>query len=72
MLEAGLELAGVVDEINTGREFMGHTIADIAAEPPSDGRVVVITSLKRIESLKLKLHEYYGNMLIRYPEDTGR
>lgn len=72
LLEAGLELAGVIDDINAGHEFMGHSVADIAAGVPSDCRAVVITSLKRVESLKLKLHEMDGVVLIRYPEETAR
>lgn len=53
--EAGLELAGVLDDGNPVGLFMGRHVSELQAETLDAGRLYVITSLKRAELLRGKL-----------------
>lgn len=53
--EAGLVLAGVMDDSCQGRDFMGHRIVGMSSGALSGHHLVVITSLKRVEKLKSQL-----------------
>ena len=54
--EAGLELTGVMDEVNIGRLFMGHMITLLPQQHDSRSPIV-ITSLKRAATLAAQLQE---------------
>jgi len=55
--EAGLSLAGVMDEDGSRGEFMGRPVRAITAEPFAGDRPIVITSMKRAVQLRLRLVE---------------
>jgi DNA-binding MarR family transcriptional regulator len=55
--EAGLALAGVMDDSNSGREFMGRQVVSMSSEQLTGHQLVVITSLKRVDQLKSQLLE---------------
>jgi predicted transcriptional regulator len=55
--EAGLALAGVVDDFGAGRSFMGRPVLDMLSDCLSGQHMVVITSLKRADQLRSRLHE---------------
>jgi DNA-binding MarR family transcriptional regulator len=67
--EAGLELAGVLDDSCPGSTFMGRTVNAISPEHLDGHSCVVITSLKRAEQLKLLLSKSgVRNQLILTPD----
>jgi predicted transcriptional regulator len=55
--EAGLVLAGVMDDSNSGREFMGRQVVNMSSEQLSGQQLIVITSLKRVDQLRSQLLE---------------
>ncbi len=55
--EAGLSLAGVMDEDRTRSEFMGRPVRTIAADLFAGDRPIVITSMKRAVQLRMRLIE---------------
>lgn len=55
--EAGLELAGVMDDNDPGRDFMGRQVVGMSPEYLSGHQLVVITSLKRAAKLRSHLLE---------------
>jgi predicted transcriptional regulator len=55
--EAGLALAGVMDDSNSGRYFMGRQVVSMSSESLSGHQLVVITSLKRVDQLRSQLLE---------------
>jgi len=55
--EAGLGLAGVMDDNNPGRDFMGRQVVGMSLECLSSHQPVVITSLKRAALLRSRLLE---------------
>jgi DNA-binding MarR family transcriptional regulator len=71
--EAGLELAGVIDDDNHGRDFMGRPVVGILSEYVSDNQLVVITSLKRAETLRSQLLELgIGKSRVLFPDSSHR
>lgn len=55
--EAGLSLAGVMDEDGTREEFMGRQVRLIMDGPFAGDRPIVITSMKRAAQLRSRLIE---------------
>jgi len=55
--EAGLSLAGVMDDTAPGRDFMGRQVQAMSRENIPATQLVVITSLKRGEQLRSQLLE---------------
>jgi len=55
--EAGLALAGVMDDTDPGRDFMGRQVVGPSPETLSGQQPVVITSLKRADRLRSRLLE---------------
>ena len=71
--EAGLELVGVMDDTNPGRDFMGRPVVGISPESLSGIQLVVITSLKRSEQLRSQLLELgASNSMILFPDSSSR
>ena len=71
--EAGLELAGVMDDTDVGRDFMGRQVVGISNENLSGHHQVVITSLKRAEQLRSHLLEIgASNSMIYFPDSSIR
>lgn len=69
--EAGLELAEVMDDTAAGRDFMGRRVVDMSPENLSGHRLIVITSLKRADQLRLKLSELgASNSMILFPDSS--
>ena len=56
--EAGLALSTVMDDTNHGRDFMGRQVVEISPQAVSGQRLIVISSLKRAEQLRSRLHEF--------------
>ena len=56
--EAGLELAGVMDDNSPSLSFMGREVAAMTRESLSTQQPVVITSLKRTGQLRSRLLEF--------------
>ena len=66
--EAGITLAGVMDDNNPGREFMGRQVVSMSLEHLSGQQMVVITSLKRIDQIRSQLLELgVGSSMIQFP-----
>jgi hypothetical protein len=71
--EAGLALAGVMDDNNIGRDFMGRQVVGMTAEFLSGHQLVVITSLKRVAQLRSQLLELgASHSLILFPDSSSR
>ena len=71
--EAGLELAGVLDDTAAGREFMGRQVVAISAESLCDQHMIVITSLKRAAQLRSQLLESgAGSSRVLFPDSSSR
>jgi len=71
--EAGLELAGVMDENNPVRDFMGRQVVDISPESLFGQQLIVITSLKRAEQIRSRLVELgTSESRILFPDSSGR
>jgi DNA-binding MarR family transcriptional regulator len=71
--EAGLGLAGVIDDDNHGRDFMGRPIVGMLSEHVSDNQLVVITSLKRAETLRSQLVELgISKSRVLFPDSSHR
>jgi DNA-binding MarR family transcriptional regulator len=59
--EAGLELDSVMDDRNTGRDFMGHKIVSLSRGMLSGSHHIIITSIKRSQELRCSLMELGGS-----------
>jgi DNA-binding MarR family transcriptional regulator len=71
--EAGLSLAGVMDDNNPGRDFMGRPVVGMLSEYVSDNQLVVITSLKRAERLRSQLLELgISKSRVLFPDSSHR
>lgn len=55
--EVGLALAGVIDDCESGHDFMGSQVAEISPESLSGHALIVITSLKKADQLESRLRE---------------
>jgi DNA-binding MarR family transcriptional regulator len=53
--EAGLSLAGVMDDTQPGRDFMGRPVVNLSNEYLSANQLFVITSLKQAAQLRSQL-----------------
>lgn len=70
--EAGLELAGVMDDYAPGRDFMGRQVVDISPESLAGHPILVITSLKRAEQIRSRLAELgVGSSMILFPGSSN-
>jgi DNA-binding MarR family transcriptional regulator len=70
--EAGLTLADVMDDINSGGEFMGRKIMSLQQTSMAGEAPVIITSLKRAIQLRLQLLELgVRNDMIWFPCNQG-
>lgn len=71
--EAGLELVGIMDENNPGRDFMGRQVVEISSESLSGQQLIVITSLKRAEQIRSRLLELgVSRSMILFPDSSNR
>jgi DNA-binding MarR family transcriptional regulator len=71
--EAGLVLAGVMDDDNPGRDFMGSQVVGMSNENMSVNQLFVITSLKRAEGLRSQLLELgVSKSMILFPDSSHR
>jgi DNA-binding MarR family transcriptional regulator len=71
--EAGLSLAGVMDDTGAGSDFMGSQVVDMSNNDASVNQLVVITSLKRAERLRSQLLELgVSNSMILFPDSSHR
>jgi DNA-binding MarR family transcriptional regulator len=59
--EAGLELDAVMDDRNTGRDFMGRSIVSLSRGMLSGSHHIIITSIKRSQELRSSLMELGGS-----------
>jgi len=70
--EAGLALAGVMDDSNPGRDFMGRQVVGMSTESLSGQQLIVITSLKRADQLRFRLLELgASNSRILFPGSSS-
>jgi len=70
--EAGLALAGVMDDSNPGRDFMGRPVVGMSTESLSGQQLIVITSLKRADQLRFRLLELgASNSRILFPGSSS-
>ena len=66
--EAGLELAGVMDDESPGCEFMGRQVAGMSPQFLLKSQRIVITSLKRADRLRSRLLEMgVSGSMISFP-----
>ena len=71
--EAGLELAGVMDDTNPGRDFMGRQVVGMSPATLSGQQLFVITSLKRSEQLRSRLLELgASSSKVLFPDSSSR
>jgi len=71
--ETGLALAGVMDNTDPGRDFMGRQVVAMSPESLSGQQLIVITSLKRADQLRTQLLELgVGSSRILFPDSSGR
>jgi len=69
--EAGLELAGVMDDDSPGSDFMGRRVAGMSSGALSGQQLIVITSLKRSEQLRSQLLELgASSSMILFPDSS--
>jgi DNA-binding MarR family transcriptional regulator len=69
--EAGLSLSGVMDDNNTGRDFMGRQVVGMSPESLSGHQPIVITSLKRADQLRFQLYEIgASDSMILFPDSS--
>lgn len=64
--EAGLELAGVMDDDGAGKTFFGQTVAPLGLGPLSGHHRIVITSLKKGVALREELLRLGADPLMIY------
>jgi DNA-binding MarR family transcriptional regulator len=70
--EAGLALAGVIDESPADHDFMGRTVIGLTPESLSGQQLIVITSLKRAAQLRSRLLELgVSDTRIFFPGNTS-
>jgi len=69
--EAGLELAGVMDDDSPGSDFMGRRVVGMSSGALSGQQLIVITSLKRSEQLRSQLLELgASSSMILFPDSS--
>lgn len=70
--ESGLALGGVMDDCNTGRDFMGCQIIGLASESLPEHQDIVITSLKRADHLRSQLLQFGASeSMIHFPDSSN-